>query len=65
MQLAMYQMLTNFSSNSPSQPIPSLRMRSLTDHQPPIINPTKPLKRLGHPKRQQQQRLVKTNPTSE
>jgi hypothetical protein len=40
-------------------------MRSLTDHQPPIINPPKPLKRLGHPKRQQQQRLVKTNPTSE
>lgn len=58
----MYQMLTNISSNStPPQPIPSLRIRSLTDHQTPIINHSKPLKRLGHHKRQ---RLVKTNPIS-
>lgn len=62
MQLAMYQMLTNVASNSTPQPIPSLRIRSLTDNQAPIINHPKPLKRLGHQKRP---RLVKTNPTSE
>jgi len=63
MQLAMYQMLTNVASNStPTQPIPSLRLRSLTDHQSPIINNPKPLKRLGPQKRP---RLVKTNPTGE
>jgi hypothetical protein len=61
MQLAMYQMLTNFASNSTSQTIPSLRIRSITDHQTPIINQQKPLKRLGH----KRQRLVKTNPSSE
>ncbi len=60
----MYQMLTNVASNStPSQPIPSLRLRSLTDHQSPIITNPKPLKRLGGP--QKRPRLVKTNPTSE
>jgi hypothetical protein len=62
MQLAMYQMLTNFASNSTPQPLSSLRIRPITDHQSPIINHPKPLKRLGHHKRQ---RLVKTNPTSE
>ncbi|CAF2576838.1 unnamed protein product [Rotaria sp. Silwood2] len=61
MQLAMYQMLTNFASNSTPQQIPSLRFRSLTDHQSPIINHQKPIKRLNH----KRQRLVKTNnPTS-
>jgi hypothetical protein len=57
----MYQMLTNLASNSPTQPNPSLRFRSLTDQQSPIINHQKPLKRLG-PKRN---RLVKTNSPSE
>jgi hypothetical protein len=62
MQLAMYQMLTNLASNSPPQPIPALRFRSITtDQQSPIINHQKPLKRLG-PKRH---RLVKTNSPSE
>ncbi|CAF3414428.1 unnamed protein product [Rotaria sp. Silwood1] len=61
MQLAMYQMLTNFASNSTPQQIPSLRFRSPTDHQSPIINHQKPIKRLTH----KRQRLVKTNnPTS-
>ena len=60
MQLAMYQMLTNFTSNSTSQAFPSIRFRSITDHQSPIINHQKPLKRLNH----KRQRLVKSNPTS-
>jgi len=53
MQLAMYQMLTNFASNSPpiaaAQP---LSIRSLNDH-----HHSKPLKRLAHHKRP---RLAKT-----
>ncbi|CAF1245678.1 unnamed protein product [Rotaria sordida] len=58
MQLAMYQMLTNFASNSTtSQQIPSLRYRSSNDQQSPIINHQKPIKRLSH----KRQRLVKTN----
>jgi len=67
MQLAMYQMLTNFASNSSPQSIPPLRLRSLPDHPSPIINHPKPpsLKRLGgHHHSQKRQRLVKTNPTS-
>ncbi|CAF1933228.1 unnamed protein product [Rotaria magnacalcarata] len=61
MQLAMYQMLTNFASNSTPQQNSSLRFRSLSDHQSPIINHQKPIKRLCH----KRPRLVKTNnPTS-
>lgn len=63
MQLAMYQMLTNFASNStPQQSVPPLRFRSPSDHQSPITNHQKPIKRLN----QKRQRLVKTdNLTSE
>ena len=61
MQLAMYQMLTNFASNSSSPANPPLRIRSLTDHQQsPMIDHPKPLKRLVH----KRHRLVKTNPTT-
>ncbi|CAF5183913.1 unnamed protein product, partial [Rotaria magnacalcarata] len=54
-------MLTNFASNSTPQQNSSLRFRSLSDHQSPIINHQKPIKRLCH----KRPRLVKTNnPTS-
>jgi hypothetical protein len=61
MQLAMYQMLTNLASNSTPQPIPPLRIRSLTDHPSPTTTHPKPVKRLGH----KRPRLVKVNPTGE
>ena len=62
MQLAMYQMLSNFASNA-SPPSP-LRIRPLTDQHPaPIVNHPKPLKRLGHSHKRP--RLVKSTPTSE
>ncbi|CAF1668200.1 unnamed protein product, partial [Adineta ricciae] len=59
MQLAMYQMLTNLSSNSTPPAIPPLRFRPVTENASPIITHPKPLKRLTH----KRPRPVKTTPT--
>ena len=61
MQLAMYQMLSNLAPNT-SPPSP-FRIRSLTEHSPPIINHSKPLKRLGGHSHKRS-RLVKSTATS-